>query len=222
MGLDRKSYARRWLSWHFGKKYKANEHQKADWAFRNLVRRLGPQDLAIDCGANIGVFTELMAARGATVHAFEPDPWTFAQLKTYFEGSKTVIPHQAAVGAAEGDVELFRHFEFDQDPARRSESASVLRDKPNVDLSHAITVKQIDLAAFIETLGRSVTVLKLDIEGAEFEVLGRLMDADLLHSIAHVFVETHDERIPSVAAAGAEIRARLKAGGYGNVNLDWR
>ena len=43
--------------------------------------RLGPGDVAIDCGANLGAITRIMARGGAEVHAFEPNPDAYAVLK---------------------------------------------------------------------------------------------------------------------------------------------
>ena len=37
-------------------------------------------DVVFDCGANVGDVTAPLAATGATVHAFEPDPFAFGQL----------------------------------------------------------------------------------------------------------------------------------------------
>jgi len=54
----------------------------------------------IDLGANIGAFTVLLAAQGATVHAYEPDPDSFDLLKqnvTLNGLDHRVHLHQAAV-----------------------------------------------------------------------------------------------------------------------------
>jgi FkbM family methyltransferase len=67
-------------------------------------------DVVVDVGANHGFFTCLAASQGATVHAFEPDP-SLAELLTDnvdrngLTGS--VVCRTAAVGATNGDVELF-------------------------------------------------------------------------------------------------------------------
>ena len=47
-----------------------------------LRAALGPGDVCIDLGANIGEVTVPLAETGATVHAFAPDHDTFAQLKS--------------------------------------------------------------------------------------------------------------------------------------------
>jgi 16S rRNA A1518/A1519 N6-dimethyltransferase RsmA/KsgA/DIM1 with predicted DNA glycosylase/AP lyase activity len=41
---------------------------------------LGPGDVAIDCGATVGVVTVALARTGAEVYAFEPNPDAFGEL----------------------------------------------------------------------------------------------------------------------------------------------
>src|SRR3546814_4183293 len=50
--------------------------------FLDAAKRLRPGDIAIDCGANVGRFTRPIAEGGATVHAFEPNPDAFAELRS--------------------------------------------------------------------------------------------------------------------------------------------
>ena len=42
--------------------------------FEELLLGLDESSVCIDFGANVGEITKLMAATGATTHAFEPDP----------------------------------------------------------------------------------------------------------------------------------------------------
>ena len=73
---------------------------------------------------------------------------------------------------------------------------------------------------FLETLGRTVRVLKLDVEGTEIEILERLLESGRLNAIEHVLVEMHD-RIPGLARRGAELRRRLARPRTTHVRLDW-
>ena len=54
------------------------------------LRSVGRDDICIDCGANVGDYTELMASTGARVYAFEPNPRAFHILSRRFRGLPTV------------------------------------------------------------------------------------------------------------------------------------
>ena len=62
---------------------------------------------------------------------------------------------------------------------------------------NAIKVEVVDLIAFIEDLDRGVRILKMDIEGAEWEIMQRLIDHPVLSRIGCVFVETHERQDPT-------------------------
>lgn len=193
---------------------------RARAAFEKAASRLGAGDVALDCGANLGVYTRRLARSGATVHAFEPDPFCAAQLRDQFADAPNVVIHEAAVGAADGSAALFRRDGFAEDPAALSQSSTLVASKPGADMSSAIDVAVIGLGAFMETHG-PVALLKLDIEGAEAELLDALLKSDGLRSIEAVFVETHDNKIPAIAPLMRSVRDRIAEGGLSHVNLDW-
>ena len=58
----------------------SQEKKPAMKAFKEAVATLQKSDIAIDCGANVGEFTRLMAKTGATVYAFEPNPIAYQEL----------------------------------------------------------------------------------------------------------------------------------------------
>jgi len=188
--------------------------------FRQAVARLGPADVAIDAGANVGDFTWPLARRGVEVHAFEPDPYAVEILERRFASYPNVTVHRTAVSGAARELDLFRAPAFDTDPDTLSKSSSVIATKPNVDSTTAIRVPAIDLTDFIARIG-PVALLKMDIEGAEVDVLERLLDTELLGRIPHVFVETHDDKIPAIAERMARLRQRMSAEELNHVDLHW-
>ena len=62
--------------------------------------------------------------------------------------------------------------------------------------SWAIRVDVVDFIAYIEALDRDVRILKMDIEGAEWGILNRLVDHPILSRIDCIFVETHERQDP--------------------------
>lgn len=189
------------------------------WEFQRVFRDLGPGDIAIDCGANVGRYAALMADRGATLYAFEPNPWAFAELEHALGGRPNVHLRQAAVGVHAGRAELHLHRDHVGDELAWSAGSSLFGAKPNVS-ADSVTVDVVDLPAFIAGLEAPVALLKIDVEGSEIELLNALHDANLLGSIRTVLVEMHDTKIDELRESGGVVR-RLVGDRYPNVRLDW-
>jgi FkbM family methyltransferase len=182
---------------------------------------LGVGDVAIDCGANVGHYTAIMARGGATVYAFEPNPHAFAALAERFRDATNVHCLARAVYAEEARLPLYLHEHAKADPLRWSTGSSLLANKPNVDPRSFVLVETIDLAAFIETLGRPVALMKMDIEGAEAVVLARLIETGAISKIRNLLVETHDGRVPGLAPEMERVRRLIRERGLENVDLGW-
>jgi FkbM family methyltransferase len=199
---------------------------RAKWAarreFEKVLKTLRPGEIAIDCGANIGKFTAPMANTGATVFAFEPDPEAFVRLRERLGNFENVTLIDKAVGGTNGLVRLYRAVDFAEDPCKRTVASSIFASKQNVDDAAAVTVEQIELAAFIAALDKPVALLKLDIEGAEVPVIEHLLETRTIDGVRNLFVETHEKRIPELASRTALLREQLVKRGGINANFNWR
>jgi FkbM family methyltransferase len=188
---------------------------------REAIESLRRGLIAIDAGANVGEITVLLARQRAEVYAFEPNPDAFRVLQKRCARNPQVRCIPKAVDVTSGTAQLYLHEHAHLDPVRWSSGSSLYEEKPNVDRASAIDVETIDLARFIEELGRPVHLLKLDVEGAEIGVLESLLESGVLAEIRHVLVEMHDDRIPSLASPGARLRAALADERYRHVLLNW-
>jgi FkbM family methyltransferase len=189
--------------------------------FDQIVSTLGSDDIAIDCGANLGVFTRSLAAAGATVYAFEPDPYTFGRLREAVQDAPNVHPINSAVAVCDGIGMLYRASGFDADPEHFSLSSSVYPSKRGIEPGSGISVASTDLAAFIMALPRRVGLLKMDIEGAEVPVMTRLIETGVIDRVDHAFVEMHEDRIPEIGADARRLRELIAMRGLRHINLDW-
>ena len=72
-------------------------------------------DICIDCGANVGTITSQMAAKGAIVYAFEPNPHAFKVLKKIFEGNKNIHLYNKGVWDRNTKTKLYLHENSDND-----------------------------------------------------------------------------------------------------------
>jgi FkbM family methyltransferase len=187
------------------------ELRAANAAFDAALSRLAPGALCVDLGANLGDVSARLLAAGAEVHAFEPDPHCAAHLRARFAAATGFHLYEAAASVRDGRARLYRHRDFAADPDARSESSSLFAEKRNVDAGAAVDVAEIDVAAFLAGLGRDIAILKMDIEGAEVPVLEALLDAPVSARIDLIVAETHETRIPVLAARTAALRRRARA-----------
>ena len=182
---------------------------------------LGPGDIAIDCGANVGKVTEVMASACATVYAFEPNPYAFAVLKERFSHNAHVHCYEKGVLDRDDQLKLFMHKNAESDQVKWSTGSSLLDFKSNINSNNYCVVDVIDLAQFIADLNAKVKVLKIDVEGVEYQILNKLIDTGVIHQIEHVFVETHAERVAELEAEDIKLRKKIAENNITFVNLEW-
>lgn len=158
-----------------------------------LRSKLGPGDVFVDVGANVGYFTLLAAdAVSQTGHviAFEPHPATVEKLRGNIDANGlrnvTVIPSVASDTA--GEVELF------SGPATNLGRSSTAPVPDGTAAGRVASVVAAD--AVPHELWPRVRAIKVDVEGDELRVLRglhRLLEA--LPTGACVVVEVAPERL---------------------------
>jgi FkbM family methyltransferase len=213
---------RRRLSWRTAyrlrKRLKAGQTLSA--ADDYLFAELRPGDIAIDCGANVGLITELMAKQGAEVHAFEPDPSAFGVLSAKFAETANVTCHNVAVSNKTSKMKLYFREEHNADPVKFSVGSTLNPGKTDIDHELFAEVDVVPLADFLGQFPH-VRMLKLDIEGAEVDVLEDLLDKRLLDRIDLTLVETHEEWIPDTIPRLNAIKKRVQQQGVRNIYFNW-
>ncbi|TLX65769.1 MAG: FkbM family methyltransferase [Thaumarchaeota archaeon] len=137
---------------------------------------------AIDIGANIGRYTGLLAKTASLALAIEPTPRTFAILKRNMKHKKNIICIQKAIMAQVGKINFYL-----------SLSASDMNSIRKISEGKAIEVSTttLDNLMIQYFYHKTVDLVKIDVEGAEFEVLkgSQLMG----HLVQNWIVELHIE-----------------------------
>ena len=82
------------------------------------------------------------------------------------------------------------------DPSANTQGSSLVHGGDAANDENAVRVEVVDILAYLEALNRDIRILKMDIEGAEWDILNRLMDHPILSRIDCVFVETHERQDP--------------------------
>lgn len=217
--------------------YEANRHL-ADSLFNLSIRCLSAGDLAIDCGANVGRLTQIMANTGADVIAFEPDENLIHHLTKISDSWPNVIVRNAAVGIEEGTVELFRSPNYDNNVFRESVKNTTVpntglasqtdgtRDLDGVNTSDNSTT--VELVNIIEVLKENIAkrgriaLLKIDIEGAELDVLEKMIEEDLFKDIGFTVAELHGFRFPDTKDRIIRMKEKIRSKyPVEVVNFDW-
>jgi FkbM family methyltransferase len=130
---------------------------RGDPEHHQLAGLISPGQIALDVGANHGVYTYSLMLCGARVHAIEPNPLLAKRLRG--AALRGVTVHEAAVGAAPGQAQLFvpRHRKgYQDDPAGRLTNEAGDGWRFPVDI---ITIDSLGLSP--------VAFLKIDVEGYE-------------------------------------------------------
>ena len=198
---------------------------RAEGYLAGVAAMLRPGDLAIDLGANMGVVTEVLARTGADVIAFEPDPWTFAKLTERFAESPNVRLVNAAVGVGGGTVRLMRAENFDANPTGASVKSTILSGGRQIDEGQSIDVPLVDFPSFVAEQLQTraeIAFVKMDIEGAELDIL-EAMDRDGLFAQVRVLVaETHERKFRDLRPRYRALRESFAAKyNPDRVSLDW-
>lgn len=135
----------------------------------------------IDCGANLGMsviyFKELYP--DASIIAFEPDSHIFDFLRKNVKsfGYKNVELINAALWDSDGTISFL------------AEGGAGGRIETKLNVGNFKEVKTVRLRDYI--LKQKVDFLKIDIEGAEYQVINDC--ADVLKDIDYIFIEYHSQ-----------------------------
>lgn len=193
---------------------------------------VGPGDIVLDVGANVGVSAVFFAAGcGATVHSFEPVEPIFASLTETIAGLPTCHAHNVGISDRSGTAEISYY--------PRADAMSGLYADPDLDraltwqcyvnggVDDAEADRRLDglydpiaLTCRLQTLGEAITdqsidrvdLLKIDVERSELDVLRGLREVDW-PKVRQVVAEVHDER-GRLAAVVAELSSHGFAVAY--------
>lgn len=208
-----------WVKWHLYRKRKGPRYEMF-WSFRNFVRGLPNNGLMVDCGSNVGDVSKLFLDKGFTVHAFEPDPAPRTILQRRYANRENMIVHPEAVGVEKTQLTLHRVAGVSEESIGSSISSSLFARDIHAG-GDLITVNVIDLFEFLDGLGQKVDILKLDIEGAEADILETMLETRYDRKLGYVIVETHEKFSDEMADRLLKIRERFAKLAIRNVNLDW-
>lgn len=188
--------------------FPAAERPRQEYEFSKIViddcyrlREVENVQTILDIGSNVGLFA--IAARRrfphATIHCYEPNPAVVPFLQSHCAQAKCQV-FPAAVGLGEGQVSL------------RTDDAGTLFSTTIADSLGGVT--QVSFASAVGKLGQ-VDLLKLDCEGAEWEIFD---DLKTWKSVRCLAMEYHLWAKPGASAD--MLRDRLFGIGFSKIHID--
>lgn len=189
--------------------------------FQDMEQALDDTATCLDLGANYGRFTERLAATGAKVHAFEPDPDTFQVMKDRVGHLPNVTLHQCAIAAQAGTLTLHRLPEgVASSEEKRTQGATLLPTERTAG-GEQVDVEVRAFKDVLTTIGTPVDIVKMDIEGAELDVLDQVFAAPGDYPVKTLFVETHERQRPDHLARVTAFRKMAGQITAPDVHLYW-
>ena len=147
----------------------------------------------IDCGAHCGE-SILEAKRrfgdDIKIVSFEANINLHTKLAEHFKDDPNVTIHNKAAWTHNDTIKFHLSTAF-------SDGSSVYKEKVSGGVSENIyqTVQCRDVAEYINALEDYEIILKLDVEGAEYEILNHMIKQDVMHKVSEFHGEWHPTKI---------------------------
>jgi FkbM family methyltransferase len=169
---------------------------------------LGPASVVLDVGAYEGTFTRTIHERyGCQVYAFEP-------IRAHFETVKALAGPNVSVfgfgiGASDRTEQISVRGDSSSIFAHPHASARAGSAAAGPERTERIEIRS--LARVLEQLELSyVDLLKLNVEGCEYEILEQILQSGLTERFGNIQVQFHDV-VPGAAARREAIRKGLSS-----------
>lgn len=145
-------------------------------------------EVILDIGGNIGITSVYLANRfpNAKIYTFEPLPQNFEILKKNTELYDNIEVFNVGLGQEDGSFDIFM-----SEDSENFGGASLYAEAGGVDTTQKITCQVRNANKMLEEIGvKSVDLIKIDTEGAEYDILTAL-DQDLVAGAKWITGELH-------------------------------
>jgi FkbM family methyltransferase len=154
----------------------------------------------LDIGGHLGetvrrFYREVEDARHWEIYTFEPHPECFEQLKANLSRMKNVTAFDKMVAPTSGETrKLF------VGSVNGHEGSTALQGKTTggVDYANPIQVQTIGIENFLKQASADYVVLKMNIEGGEYELMHDIITKPLMGYFNQIYVQTHKHKLPQI------------------------
>jgi FkbM family methyltransferase len=176
--------------------------------FHRVYASIKKDDTVIDIGAHIGTYSKKFAERARKVYAIEPHPEIYQQLTSNTEPYPNIETIQAAVSNAAGVAHLYSDASGTKHPTQGS---TLSLNKGNVSYESGFEVESIRLSDLLNSIGKFVRLIKIDIEGMEYKVINDLLDNASMDKVGKIYVEDHCEIVEDLHIERAATLAKIRS-----------
>jgi FkbM family methyltransferase len=166
-----------------------------------MARAIRPGDMVVDCGACTGFFTVLMGALGASVLAIEPGGNNLPTLYRNIGLNNFAIDVRPCALGAENE---YRDFLLIDDGGANSFTQPADR-APGSKI-------RVDVRRLPDLVHSDVRLIKMDIEGGEYEALTAWFDGPW--KCPYIAVEYNLEALNRMDVTGAQLQLLMRSHGY--------
>lgn len=180
-----------------------SRHKQFDSATSDLIKfdvvsnTYFMEKIYIDCGGYDGDTVELFIknypeANQFKIFCFEPNPELFEKIKKNTSNHENIVIYNKAVWIEDGEKNFFL--------AKNPQGSSLLSNKIGrckLNLAQPIKVNTVDLSKWIKINFNKYNyiVLKLDVEGAEYPIIEKMINEDTISYINDLYVEWHTKKL---------------------------
>jgi FkbM family methyltransferase len=178
-------------------------------SYRTFAQAISEGDVVYDVGAHIGTYSVIAAQRVGTsgaVVAYEPNPTACEYLRRHLNWNQMgerVQVREVACGATAGAAQLYWL------PGESEGSSGLIAIEGFAQRQVQVTT----LDAEVTALQLAPTLIKIDVEGAEWEVL-QGAHATLRSVKPHLLISLHPTALAKVGATAERVLAWLEQQGY--------
>lgn len=140
--------------------------------------------IVLDAGAYTGEWAkEILDRYNPTIHAFEPDPRNYKQLEKRAQANPRIIPYRFGLGEknelARMTLEMLGSTMFTDTSDKKDVPWAEVEIRDIAETWKSLALDRVDL-------------MKINIEGAEFPLLERMIEVDLLKHVDCFMIQFHE------------------------------
>ncbi|WP_297276255.1 FkbM family methyltransferase [uncultured Brachyspira sp.] len=193
------------------------EHLHTKKEYRHILLDIKENDVCVDCGANMGLFTRLVDIQKGICYSFEPNVSLYNHLSKRYKNSKNIHIYNNAVSNKNEKVKFFtsgNNYINDQGFTMSYKMSDSYVEIESIKFSNFLKNE-------ILTKYNFIYLVKIDIEGEEFNVLEDIINEQLYNYIGYIFVETHERFLENGEERMQKIKKLIELNNIRNIYLDW-